>query len=283
MQFIKIIFLFITIIGFAFGQNYKKVKIYLDEQMSVSYLIEAGIALDHFDVGKDNSITAFINDNEHLLIKNLGLRYEVLIEDWYKFYNNQLKLTPQQISDAVSISKSEYGVSGFHFGSMGGYMTFAEVISELDTLKKLFPSLITTKQALGTSIENRPVYMVKISDNPDIEEDEPEVLYTALHHAREPMSMMQMFYFMYYLLENYNSDPSIQYLVNNRAMYFIPVVNPDGYEYNRSTNPAGGGMWRKNRRNNTGSFGVDLDRNYGPYSYWNARMEVKYESRKRYI
>jgi len=29
-------------------------------------------------------------------------------------------------------------------------------------------------------------------------------------------------------------------------------------------------MWRKNRRNNGGSYGVDLNRNYGPYAYWNA-------------
>ncbi|HEY6626133.1 MAG TPA: M14 family zinc carboxypeptidase, partial [Ignavibacteriaceae bacterium] len=112
--------------------------------------------------------------------------------------------------------------------------------------------------------------MAKISDNPDIDENEPEVLYTALHHAREPESMMQMIYFMYYLLENYYSDPSVQYLVNNRELFFIPVVNPDGYEYNRTTYPSGGGMWRKNRRNNGSSFGVDLNRNYGPYAYWNA-------------
>ncbi len=47
-------------------------------------------------------------------------------------------------------------------------------------------------------------------------------------------------------------------------MYFIPCVNPDGYIYNHSTNPNGGGMWRKNRRNNMdGTVGVDLNRNYG--------------------
>ena len=112
--------------------------------------------------------------------------------------------------------------------------------------------------------------MVKISDNPDIDEQEPEILYTALIHAREPQSMMQMIYFMYYLLENYNTDPSVQYLVDNREMFFIPVLNPDGYEYNRSTNPSGGGMWRKNRKNNGGSYGIDLNRNFGPYAYWNA-------------
>ena len=137
-------------------------------------------------------------------------------------------------------------------------------------MKIQYPNLISTKISIGNSIENRPIYTVKISDNPEIDENEPEILYTALHHAREPQSMMQMIYFMYYLLENYNTDPSVQYLVNNRELYFIPVVNPDGYEYNRTTNPSGGGMWRKNRRNNGGSYGVDLNRNYGPYTYWNA-------------
>jgi len=254
----------------SFGQNYKKVKIYLDEQKNVNYLIGAGIALDHFEVEKDKSLITFLSDEEFSILSTLGIRNEVLIDNWYEYYKNLQILSTAQISDLTENSKSEFGVSGFHLGSMGGYMTLAETYAELDSLKQLFPNLITTKILLGNSIENRPVYMVKISDNPDADENEPEVLYTALHHAREPMSMMQMFYFMYYLLENYNFNPTVQYLVNNRAMYFIPVVNPDGYEYNRLTYPSGGGMWRKNRRNNGGSFGVDLNRNYGPSNYWNA-------------
>ncbi len=107
--------------------------------------------------------------------------------------------------------------------------------------------------------------MVKISDNPNVNETEPEVLYTALHHAREPVGAMQMLFYMYYLLENYDNDPFIQALVDNTEMYFVPVVNPDGYVYNQTTNPNGGGMWRKNRRNNgsAGLYGSDLNRNYG--------------------
>ena len=270
MQFVKITFLLMIALSVAFGQNYKKVKIYLEGQKNVNFIAEAGIALDHFEIGKDKSIITFISDEEFAILSSLGIRNDILIDNWYEYYKNLQILSTAQISDLAENSKSVFGVSGFHFGSMGGYMTLAEAYAELDTLKHHFPNLITTKISLGNSIENRPVYMVKISDSPDAYENEPEVLYTALHHAREPMSMMQMFYFMYYLLENYNSNPTIKYLVNNRAMYFIPVVNPDGYEFNRSTNPAGGGMWRKNRRNNSGSFGVDLNRNYGPYSYWNA-------------
>jgi len=102
-----------------------------------------------------------------------------------------------------------------------------------------------------------------LSDNPDVDESEPEVLYNGVHHAREPLSMMNQLYYMWYLLENYSSDPDIKNIVDNLEMYFIPVVNPDGYIYNQTTNPNGGGMWRKNRRNNgDGSMGVDLNRNY---------------------
>ncbi len=111
---------------------------------------------------------------------------------------------------------------------------------------------------------------MKISDNPDITENEPRAIYTALTHAREPAGMMTVIYYMYYLLENYNTNPSVKYLVDNREIWFIPCVNPDGYEFNRSTNPNGGGQWRKNRSLNSGSYGVDLNRNFGPYNYWNS-------------
>ena len=82
--------------------------------------------------------------------------------------------------------------------------------------------------------------------------EKPQVLYTSIHHAREPMSLSQLIFYMWYLLENYDSDPEVQYILNNTELYFIPVVNPDGYLYNEFTNPTGGGLWRKNRKNSNG-------------------------------
>lgn len=254
-----------------YSQNYKQVKIYLNNPSDAEVLLQIGLEFDHLHFTKDNAISVYLNDYEFSLLQASGFRYEVLIDDWYEYYSKLPKLTENEEAQFITNSKMEMNVSGFGFGSMGGFYTLAEVISELDSMKNLFPNLITSKVSIGNTIENRPTYMVKISDNPQVDENEPEILYTALHHAREPESMMQMIYFMYYLLENYATDPSVQYLVNNRELYFIPVVNPDGYEYNRTTNPSGGGMWRKNRRNNGGGiYGVDLNRNYGPYAYWNS-------------
>jgi len=67
-----------------------------------------------------------------------------------------------------------------------------------------------------------------------------------------------------YLAQQYTAgDPEIVALLQENAVYMVPWVNPDGYVYNELTNPDGGGMWRKNRRDNgDGSFGVDLNRNY---------------------
>ena len=76
--------------------------------------------------------------------------------------------------------------------------------------------------------------------------------------------MATQMYFMWYLLENYGTNPEATYLVNNREMFFVPCFNPDGYEYNRLTDPNGGGYWRKNRRNSGGGcIGIDLNRNFG--------------------
>lgn len=267
LQLFIISFLFI---GIAAAQSYKQVKIYLNEPSDIQLLFNAGMEFDHPEFAKDGSIIVFVNEDDYSILKASGFSYQVLIDDWFEYYNNLPPLSESEKQQFILQSQMNFDVTGFGFGTMGGFYTFDEAIAELDTMFLLFPNLITEKVSIGTSIEGRPIYMVKISDNPNSNETEPQILYTALHHAREPESMMQMIFYMYYLLENYNSSAGVKYLVDNREMYFIPVLNPDGYEYNRQTNPNGGGMWRKNRRNNGGgSYGVDLNRNYGPYFYWN--------------
>jgi len=120
------------------------------------------------------------------------------------------------------------------------------------------------RQSIGTSIEGRDLWAVKISDHPEADEDEPEVLYTACIHAREVATPEVLFYFMDHLTNNYASDPAIQDLVDNREIWLVLVCNPDGYYYNEIIAPGGGGMWRKNRRyNSDGTYGVDLNRNFG--------------------
>jgi hypothetical protein len=155
------------------------------------------------------------------------------------------------------------GPSVFPNGSMGGYFTFAEIVASFDALVAAHPTRIAPKTSLGTSHEGRPIWMWKISDNPLVNETEPEIYFDALAHAREPAGMMALYWFAKTILEGYATDPGYAALIDRREMFLVPCVNPDGYVYNETTNPGGGGLWRKNRRvNGLGTFGVDLNRNY---------------------
>ena len=110
---------------------------------------------------------------------------------------------------------------------------------------------------LKPGIPARFAEMVKISDNADTDEDEPEALFDGVHHAREPGTYTAMLYAMWYMLENYGTDAEATYLINNRELYFVPVVNVDGFLHNQQNSPSGGGMWRLNRRDNgDGSIGI---------------------------
>jgi len=197
-----------------------------------------------------------------------GLQYEVVASDLTEFYKsrNQNSMVPElkNIIYNCGSPKTYATPSHFSLGSMGGFYTLSEALAQLDSMRAWYPNLISVKSQIGLSIENRPIYSVKISDNPDVNEPEKQVLYTSLHHSSEPCGLQQLIFFMYYLLENYNINSEIKYLVDNLEFYFVPVVNPDGYAYNQTHDPNGGGTWRKNRRDNgLLSYGVDLNRNYG--------------------
>ncbi|MCK5125025.1 MAG: immune inhibitor A [candidate division Zixibacteria bacterium] len=154
---------------------------------------------------------------------------------------------------------------------MGAYKTLQEINNYIDTLIAQNPSIISDKISIGTSIEGRDIWAFKISDNPNLTESEPEILYTSCIHAREVITPEVLFHFIEYLVSNYGSDTGVTKIVDNNQLWFVLVVNPDGYYHNEVTNPDGIGMWRKNRRVNTdGSVGVDLNRNYDYFWSYDA-------------
>ena len=117
---------------------------------------------------------------------------------------------------------------------------------------------------IGYSLEGRPILGVKISDNVETDEDETEIYFNSLIHAREPIGLEITLDLMHQLLDNYGIDPDITAFVDETEIWITPIINPDGYVFNETTNPSGGGMWRKNMRDNgDGSYGVDLNRNWG--------------------
>jgi carboxypeptidase T len=276
MKNIVLSILFLAINWTLNAQDYSRLKVFANEEQLYK-LGNLGVAVDH---GMRKEGTFFISDfssAERAIMDQYEYNYEVLIEDVEQYYIDILNNPEKEqgglkntVCSNTSGGTSSYAnpatPANFNLGTMGGYLKYNEMLAELDAMVQQYPNLITAKAPISTFLthENRPIYHVKISDNPNVDENEPKALYTAIHHAREPMSLMETIFFMWYVLENYGTNEEITYLVNETQLFFVPCINPDGYVYNETTNPTGGGMWRKNRRNNGGGvYGVDLNRNYG--------------------
>jgi carboxypeptidase T len=273
MQF-RLLFLFsllwLPFLVSAQSFNYSRALIHLDQNHRLEQLAVLGVDVDHGDYSEQQYFISDFSEEELRLISEAGFSYDIQIEDVSSYYvsqNTSSILTARTTSCSAPGPYDQYSIPEHYApGSMGGYFTYQEMLDQLDSMSALYPHLITVKSPISPILthENRPIYGVKISDNPTVDEPEPELLMNSLHHAREPNSLSQLLFFMWYLLENYEQDPHIQYLLNESELYFIPCVNPDGYIFNETNAPDGGGLWRKNRRNNQdGTYGVDLNRNYG--------------------
>jgi len=256
-----------------------RARINFSSHEQIALLAAQGVPLDHGKKKPGQYIESDFSENEIAIARMLGCKVDILIEDVSQFYKDQnLKENQKPVEYVEKNANCTGGViapvydtpANWELGSMGGFYTYTEMLSELDQMASLYPNLITVKAPIedngGTDYatsEGRPIYWVKISDNPNTDEAEPEMLYDAIHHAREPASMQQLIYYMWFLLENYATNPEVQGIVDNTELYFIPVLNPDGYQFNSVDEPNGGGMWRKNRRNHgNGDYGVDNNRNY---------------------
>jgi murein tripeptide amidase MpaA len=121
-------------------------------------------------------------------------------------------------------------------------------------------SQIAQVSSIGKSLEGRELWAVKISDNVAALENEPRAIFLGGHHAREWIAVDVPFLLAQHLLNEYGNNPQVTALVDNAEIWIVPMVNPDGHQYSVTSQR----LWRKNRRNNgDGSFGVDLNRNYG--------------------
>ena len=143
------------------------------------------------------------------------------------------------------------------------YYTVAETEAEMDALVLAYPGLaqkvnLSTLPGGVSTHEGRPIYALKVSDNVAVDEDEPAFVLAAQHHSRELNSPHMVIRAMQRVLGGAATDPQLQALVNGYEVWFVPMVNPDGVNHVWNVN----NLWRKNRRNNGASFGVDLNRNY---------------------
>lgn len=279
---LKVIFIFSLIIavnvnGYSQSVKTSRIRIILDAS-GPERLLESGLDLSHGFYEKGKYFESDFSASEISRLESKGIPYEVLIDDVSKYYVER-STNPDFVDEFAVIESRSSGdcnqnrskIIGdqpvnFNLGSMIGFHRYSEILSHLDRMNTMYPHLISRKASINQFITftGKPIYHIIIS-NPGNQTPvpKPKILYTSLHHAREPISVTQLLYFMWYLLENYEKDALVRSIIDNYELYFIPIVNPDGYIYNEQINPAGGGNHRKNIKSyNVFDKGVDLNRNY---------------------
>jgi Zinc carboxypeptidase len=125
---------------------------------------------------------------------------------------------------------------------------------------------------IGNTIEGRDIWAIRMTQGAQGLPlgKRPAVLFQATTHAREWISTeVGMRLLEWFVAERRAENPEVVEILETTELWFLPVVNPDGYEFTFTEER----LWRKNLRDNDGntvidnSDGVDLNRNYA--EHWN--------------
>lgn len=146
----------------------------------------------------------------------------------------QQRFDPQTLAHLAEAASSNFTPNA----SYEDYHDYDALTDELQDLAAAHPDL-TTLTSVGRSVQGRELWMLKISDDADLDENEPKLLYVANMHGDEVVGRELMIYLARRLLSDYESDRRIANLVNHAQIYLIPSMNPDGFEARRRFNARG--------------------------------------------
>lgn len=107
------------------------------------------------------------------------------------------------------------------------YHTYETLTSELQQIATANPA-ITRLYSLGLSVQGRTLWMMKISRNPDVEENEPEVRYIASMHGDEVVGKEMCVNLIHLLVDGYGIDSRLTALIDQTEIWILPSMNPDG-------------------------------------------------------
>ncbi len=211
-----------------FNEYYFKFK--LDSRYSIEE-ISGIVSIDNI---KDGEVYAYANDKELAKFERLGIPYEQL----------------QRPSTLIQPEMFTFEKGVWDFDT---YPTYSTYLAMMDSFAVAFPDLCVLETA-GTTVEGREIVFAKISDNVNVEEDEPEVMYTSSIHGDETTGYVLTLRLISYLLNNYGVDSLVTRLVDSCEIYINPLGNPDGTYAGGDNTVYGATRYNAN--------GYDLNRNY---------------------
>ena len=180
-----------------------------------------------------------------------------------------VKLAEKKI-DGSTVSRRMEAEADNGYNVWRSYSEPGGIRDELAAINKQYPRL-TKLVRIGRSVQGQDILAIKLTRDAQRVRDgsRPAVLYSSTQHAREWITPEMNRRLLRYMLTSYASDATIRRVVNTTELWFVPVANPDGYDY---TFTEGNRLWRKNLRDNdgdgviTGFDGVDPNRNF-PYRW----------------
>ncbi len=177
--------------------------------------------------------------DEVYILHNMGISIENLRENYVE--------THLSLDEIVRLRDAGYEVREVIPEKIiqEGYHDYYEVEAYLDSMHTLYPYL-TRKDTIGYSVQDKNISAFLITDHPGSQEAEPEIKFGATIHGNEPVGTELCLNLISYLLDNYEKDDGITWLVNNTEIWFVPMLNPDGRQVSSRTN----------------AHRVDLNRNY---------------------
>lgn len=181
---------------------------------------------------------------------------EVLVLDSHKLFLPHLSHASDLVIDHVSSQGYEvYGpkglkawlkVNGIDYveavkasaKAFASYPNYTQVVAKLTELSNKRPDLVKLF-SIGKTSKGRDLWMVKISDNVEKDELEPEVKYISSMHGDEITGRELMLRLIEDLINGYGTDDSITKLINNTEVYIMASMNPDGSELHQRGNGRG--------------------------------------------
>ncbi|MEQ1875188.1 MAG: M14 family metallopeptidase [Bdellovibrionia bacterium] len=141
------------------------------------------------------------------------------------------------------------------------FHNYGEMLNAMTEIQAVAPEIVAL-ESIGKSFEGRDLVNIRISTDLGQSSQKPGIVFMGTHHAREHLSTEIPLMLAAYLVREYKAgNKDIVALIANREINIIPMVNPDGVEYDIASSSYQG--WRKNRRKNANNtMGVDLNRNY---------------------
>ncbi len=225
-----------SIVSISFGQ---KPELYFSFPLQHHDMMQQLTRIVSIDNVSGSDVIAVANKKEFALFLEYDIPFQVLLSP-----NEMLPAEAWTMRDEFADKSTN---------NWDYYPTYQAYLDMMAQFVIDYPALCRI-DTIGYSVQGRLLLSAVISDNVNVDEDEPEFLYTSTMHGDEVTGYVLMLRLIDYLLSNYGTNTDVTNLVNNVEIYINPNANPDGTYYGGNSTVANA------RRNNYNNY--DLNRNY---------------------